>query len=110
MPTSSSSSSSSSAHAPAAAGFEVLRVESEAEREDQALARWLADATTARRTTGVRLESHVRNNRNFRNPAILQKMIEYCEIDEHATALPRRHNQPTATAHCLASPRVARSG
>lgn len=56
-------------------------------KEDAALARWVMEALKARVSSGVRLEEEVRKNKNFKNPAILDKMIEYCGIDEHASLL-----------------------
>lgn len=76
------------------AGFEVIRVETEIERENRTLTEWITTATEARRKDGVRVEALVRNNRAFRNPSILQKMIDFVEIDEYATALPRRQPPP----------------
>lgn len=60
-------------------------------KEDPSLARWVMEALKARATTGVRLEEEVRKNKKFKNPAILEKMIEYCGIEEHASLL--RDNQ-----------------
>lgn len=55
------------------------------EKEDAALAAWVKSALCERRRTGVRLEAEVRRNRTFNSPAILQHMVAYCGIEEHAT-------------------------
>lgn len=49
-------------------------------KEDAALAAWVTTALAKRR-----LEAQVRRNRNFNSPAILQHMVGYCGIEEHAT-------------------------
>ncbi|CAB4067068.1 SAP30-binding protein [Lepeophtheirus salmonis] len=39
--------------------------------------------------SGYDINSIIQQKKNFRNPSIYEKLIEYCEIDEHGTNLPK---------------------
>lgn len=39
--------------------------------------------------TGYDMNSFIQNNKAFRNPSIYEKLIQFCEIDEHGTNLPK---------------------
>ena len=39
--------------------------------------------------TGYDMNAYIQNNKAFRNPSIYEKLIAFCEIDEHGTNLPK---------------------
>eukprot|EP00177_Eucheuma_denticulatum_P003466 GFKZ01006264.1.p2 GENE.GFKZ01006264.1~~GFKZ01006264.1.p2 ORF type:complete len:179 (+),score=27.09 GFKZ01006264.1:849-1385(+) len=54
------------------------------------LTAWVQSAVATQRETGLTFSDMVRRNRNFRNPAIFEKMISFCGIDEFGSELPKR--------------------
>merc|ERR1719499_150802 len=38
---------------------------------------------------GYDMNKYIQNNKAFRNPSIYEKLIQFCEIDEHGTNLPK---------------------
>lgn len=54
------------------------------------LTAWVQSVCNAGGGSESRFTEVVRRNRNFRNPAIFDKMIKYCGIDENGTELSRR--------------------
>ncbi len=74
---------------PAANGSEIESrkrgAQSAEDAQKSALETWVSEALALRESTGIELNQAVRKNKNFRNPSILQKMIAYCGIDEHAS-------------------------
>lgn len=56
---------------------------------------WVRSAVAAPKSSAGFTEM-VRKNKNFRNPAIFEKMISYCNIDEYGTELPA---QPPLQEH-----------
>ena len=42
-----------------------------------------------RMETGYDMNAYIQNNKAFRNPSIYEKLIAFCEIDEHGTNLPK---------------------
>lgn len=49
------------------------------------LAKWIQSVATSDSASHPSFTDMLRNNKNFRNPAIFQKMISYCGIDEFGT-------------------------
>lgn len=69
----------------------------------KSLEEWVQSATNTQRS-GTSFTEMVRRNKNFRNPAIFEKMISYCDIDEFGTELPKdlplqEHEYYEAIAH-----------
>lgn len=54
------------------------------------LTAWVQSVVNAERELGSRFSEVVRKNKNFQNPAIFDKMVTYCGIDENGTDLPKR--------------------
>lgn len=54
----------------------------------KSLDEWVQSAVAIQRS-GNSFTDMVRKNKNFRNPAIFEKMISYCDIDEFGTELPQ---------------------
>uniref|UniRef100_A0A7S2ZWX0 Uncharacterized protein n=1 Tax=Rhodosorus marinus TaxID=101924 RepID=A0A7S2ZWX0_9RHOD len=55
---------------------------------EKELGEWV-DYALSKLKEGVDFNDSVRRNHAFRNPAILEKMVAYCELDEHGTNLPK---------------------
>jgi len=53
------------------------------------LSQWVTIALDAQQQSGTSFTEVIRDNRNFHNPAIFEKMITYCGIDEFGTHLPK---------------------
>lgn len=47
-----------------------------------ALAAWFETARRMREESGLKFEVDLRKNKNFRNPAIFEKMIAFCDLDQ----------------------------
>lgn len=65
------------------------RTHAEVFANDQLIA-WVQSAVATQKETGLTFSDMVRRNRNFRNPAIFEKMISFCGIDEFGTELQGR--------------------
>lgn len=68
-------------------GEQVRQNESDIGPDSDHLRQWVQTALANQRESGSSFSDMVRGNRNFRNPAILEKMISYCGIDEFGTQL-----------------------
>lgn len=49
---------------------------------------WVQTANAARRRSESKFSQLIRDNKNFRNPAILEKMVLYCAVSEYGSNLP----------------------
>lgn len=54
------------------------------------LTEWVSSALATEQRSGISFSETVRRNSNFRNPAIYDKMVSFCAIDEFATHIAHR--------------------
>lgn len=66
------------------------------EEQNENLRKWVQCMVPEKRKQGTSFIGMIRKNKNFRNPAIFEKMISYCEIDEFGSHVQGRRELGTA--------------